>query len=78
MRQLFVKIDLTNIMAQSRNEEELLHVWIEWHNKSGGPIKQIYKQFFYLSNEAAIINSTVSVLFTGIELIFKCIPSFFF
>ncbi len=55
--QSLVETELTKIMEESRNEEELRHVWTEWHNKSGGPIKQLYKEFVKLSNQAAKINS---------------------
>lgn len=43
-------------MRESRNEEELRHVWTEWHDKSGGPIKQTYKKFVEISNQAAKLN----------------------
>ena len=48
--------DLVKILAKSRNEEELRHVWTEWHDKSGKPIKEKYKQFVALNNEAAKLN----------------------
>lgn len=44
-------------MKESRNEEELRHAWVEWHNKSGGPIRESYQQFVELSNRAATMNS---------------------
>ena len=44
-------------MKESRNEHELRHVWIEWHNKSGNPVRNSYEEFIKLSNKAAQLNS---------------------
>ncbi|XP_059351358.1 angiotensin-converting enzyme-like [Daphnia carinata] len=54
---LSLEPELTKIMAESRNEKELRHVWTEWHDKSGGPIKHKYKEFVEISNQAAKLNN---------------------
>lgn len=46
-------------MKNSRDEKELRHVWIQWFDKSGGPIKESYTKFVELSNRAAQMNSYV-------------------
>ena len=51
--------DLTKILRESRNEQELRHVWTEWHDKSGRPIKDSYARFVELSYSAAKLNGTV-------------------
>ena len=53
---LILFVELTKILKDSRNEEELRHVWTEWHDKSGKPIKDSYKRFVELENEAANLN----------------------
>lgn len=58
--------DINAIMKNSRNEEELRHVWTQWRNVSGRPIRQNYERFVELSNEAAQLNSkslTTAMLF---------------
>lgn len=49
--------DLLNIMAKSRNWEELQHVWTEWRRNTGQKIKDTYEQLVVVSNEAAHLNS---------------------
>jgi len=49
--------DLTAIMKSSRDEEELRHVWTQWRNVTGRPIKHYYERFVELSNEAAQLNN---------------------
>lgn len=46
------------IMAKSRDWDELLYVWSEWRRKSGENIKDMYEQLMDLTNEAANYNST--------------------
>ncbi len=50
-------LDLNIIMARSRDWDELQHVWIEWHRKTGQKIKELYVQLVDLSNYAAQLNS---------------------
>jgi peptidyl-dipeptidase A len=45
--------DLSRIMEKSRNEEELLHVWSEWREKIGPPIRNTFMRYVDLSNQAA-------------------------
>ncbi|CAL1534581.1 unnamed protein product [Lymnaea stagnalis] len=44
--------DLTEIMANSRNYEELLAAWVGWRAESGAKIKQLYVEYVNLSTEA--------------------------
>uniref|UniRef100_T1J0B9 Angiotensin-converting enzyme n=1 Tax=Strigamia maritima TaxID=126957 RepID=T1J0B9_STRMM len=37
--------EITNIMASSRDYDDLLYVWKEWHDKVGHPIKQLYPKY---------------------------------
>lgn len=49
--------DLTNIMAKSRNWDELQHIWMEWRRNTGQNMKDTYEQLVAISNEAAKLNS---------------------
>lgn len=49
--------DITNIMANSRNWDELQYTWIEWRRNTGQNMKETYEQLVHLSNEAARLNS---------------------
>ncbi|KAF7271170.1 hypothetical protein GWI33_015938 [Rhynchophorus ferrugineus] len=49
--------DLNQIMAKSRNWDELQHVWIEWRRQTGQKIKDLYEQMVQLSNTAARLNN---------------------
>ena len=50
--------EITEIMATSTDYEELKHVWTEWRNTAGKPIREQYKQFIQLQNKAAQANGT--------------------
>lgn len=53
---LALEPEITNIMANSKNEEELKHAWIEWRNTVGPKCKENYKHYVNLSNQAAKLN----------------------
>ena len=44
--------DLTAIMANSRNYEDLKYAWKGWHESAGRPVKDDYEEFVILSNRA--------------------------
>ncbi len=44
-------------MSKSRSFDELKHVWQQWHEQSGGKMRNHYEKFVELSNEAARMNS---------------------
>jgi len=45
--------ELTQLMAESRDYDELLWAWSGWHNVTGRPIKSLYVQLVDAMNEAA-------------------------
>ncbi|XP_029845535.2 angiotensin-converting enzyme-like [Ixodes scapularis] len=47
---------IKNILQDSRDYDELLHVWNEWRRVSGRPLKAQYSRYVELQNEAAMIN----------------------
>ncbi|XP_066581953.1 angiotensin-converting enzyme [Prorops nasuta] len=49
--------DISQIMAKSRNWDELQYVWTEWRRRSGAPIRDLYQQLITLNNEAARLNN---------------------
>lgn len=49
-------------MSTSRNFDELKHVWHQWHEQSGGKMRNHYEKFVQLSNEAAQMNSELMTL----------------
>nr|QNF22884.1 putative angiotensin converting enzyme precursor [Lycosa tarantula] len=48
--------DLTKILATSENYDELLHVWKEWHEKVGRPMRKYFPIYVSLTNKAAKLN----------------------
>lgn len=48
--------DLIDIMATSRDYDELLFAWKGWRDASGKQIKNNYKRYVELSNKAAVLN----------------------
>ncbi|KOX80241.1 Angiotensin-converting enzyme [Melipona quadrifasciata] len=49
--------NISQIMAKSRNWDELQYVWAEWRRRSGMRIKDLYQQLVTLNNEAARLNN---------------------
>ncbi|KAK3886578.1 hypothetical protein Pcinc_009227 [Petrolisthes cinctipes] len=47
---------LTQMMANSRDPDELRYLWRAWREAAGKPIRQKYLRFVELSNEAARLN----------------------
>lgn len=45
--------DLVRLMAHSRNEPELQHVWHAWHDKIGPPLRNTFMRYLDLANLAA-------------------------
>jgi len=52
-------IDFLQIMAKSRDWNELQHTWTEWRRKTGSQMKPLFEQVVELTNEAAKYNSTL-------------------
>ncbi|XP_011059667.1 PREDICTED: angiotensin-converting enzyme [Acromyrmex echinatior] len=49
--------DISQIMAKSRDWDELQYVWTEWRRRSGRPIRDLYHQLIALTNDAARMNN---------------------
>nr|CAD7586832.1 unnamed protein product [Timema genevievae] len=49
--------DLTKILENSRDPEELKHVWLKWRDATGRRMKDMFVQYVELENEAARLNS---------------------
>lgn len=49
--------EITEIMATSKNYDELKYTWEQWHNKSGALMRKDYKKYVETSNEAAKLNN---------------------
>lgn len=47
---------IKNTLEDSRNYDELLHVWNEWRAVSGKPVKQKFLRYVELENKAAKLN----------------------
>lgn len=50
---------MTEILANSRNEAELKHIWTEWRKQTGATIRPLYNDYVKLLNEAARLNSNL-------------------
>ncbi len=48
--------DLTEILASSRDPEELEYYWTRWREETGEKMRDLYIDFVKLSNEAAKLN----------------------
>lgn len=59
---LCIVTDISQIMAKSRDWNELQYVWTEWRRRSGAPIRDLYQQLVTLNNEAARLNSMFSII----------------
>lgn len=53
---LSLEPEIKNILMNSRNYSELLHVWNEWRKVAGKPMKKNYLRYVELLNEAARLN----------------------
>ncbi|KAG5320838.1 ACE enzyme, partial [Pseudoatta argentina] len=49
--------DISQIMAKSRDWDELQYVWTEWRRRSGRSIRDLYHQLIALTNDAARMNN---------------------
>nr|CAD7455011.1 unnamed protein product [Timema tahoe] len=61
--------DLTKILENSRDPEELKHVWLKWRDATGRRMKDMFVQYVELENEAARLNKFKFSLPT---LVVKC------
>jgi peptidyl-dipeptidase A len=50
---LALEPNLVNILANSRNPDQLKHVWVEWRNAVGPHCKNLFSEYVELGNEAA-------------------------
>ncbi|XP_069674785.1 angiotensin-converting enzyme-like isoform X1 [Periplaneta americana] len=54
---LSLEPELVEILAKSRDPEELKHVWVEWRKVSGEKCRGMFEHYVALSNEAATLNN---------------------
>ncbi|KAL1137895.1 hypothetical protein AAG570_009590, partial [Ranatra chinensis] len=54
---LSLEPELTQILASSRNPEELEHVWVAWRDATGKKCKDLFQDYVVLSNEASVLNN---------------------
>ena len=59
---IFFPPDITKVLKESRDYDELQHVWTAWRQQSGGKMMPLYKEFVELANEAARLNSECCLL----------------
>ena len=52
----FIRSDLTRIMAESRDYDELYWAWDSWRDEVGAPAREDYKRYVELKNLAAVAN----------------------
>lgn len=48
--------DINRIFSHSRNPDELLHIWKQWHDSVGPPMKNKFMRYVQLANQAARMN----------------------
>lgn len=49
-------IDVNLIMAKSKDEQELRHIWKYWHEETGRSLRSNFIRYVELSNEGARLN----------------------
>jgi peptidyl-dipeptidase A len=54
---LSLEPELDDIIANSRDPEELKYYWVQWYNKAGAPTRDDFQTYVDLTREAAILNS---------------------
>lgn len=47
---------MVKVMAESVNATELEYTWRMWHDRTGSPMRQPYRRYIELANEAAKLN----------------------
>lgn len=62
--------DITDFMATSTNYDGLQYVWTEWHHAAGRPIREDYKQYVTLMNNAAHQNGEFDKFFWDVKIYF--------
>lgn len=63
-------IDISRIMAKSRDWDELQWVWVEWRRRSGSQIRELYGQLIHLNNDVAEQNSEL-IFLTADEMLIQ-------
>ncbi|XP_047368061.1 angiotensin-converting enzyme-like isoform X2 [Vespa velutina] len=53
---LSIDHDISKIMAQSKDYDELLYYWHAWHEAIGPPLKNNFMRYVQLSNQASRLN----------------------
>lgn len=53
---LSLEPEISEILSKSRDPEELQYYWQQWYDKAGTAIRNEYKRYVELSNEAAKLN----------------------
>lgn len=49
--------ELSDIIENSRDPEELKFYWKQWYDKAGAPVRKNFDIYVKLRNEAAVLNS---------------------
>lgn len=57
------------ILASSTDYDELVYVFTAWRDASGAKMRDFYKSYVNLSNEAAVINGKQMFFFFGLLVI---------
>ena len=60
--------DLKEIMAKSRDWDELQHTWLEYHHKVGREMRDGYLQLIDLMGEVAQANSKCTLLLCNFNI----------
>ena len=54
---LSLEPEIDEIIAKSRDPEELKYYWKQWYDKAGAPTREDFQTYVDLSREAALLNS---------------------
>lgn len=53
---LTLEPEITHVMATSTNYDELKYTWTQWFDRAGAPMREDFKQYVEIVNEAAKLN----------------------
>lgn len=48
--------EITEVLATSRDPEELKYYWMQWYDKTGKPSKDAFRKYVDLNKESAVLN----------------------
>lgn len=58
----FIHLELTMVLKNSDDPEEMAYYWKEWYDKAGKPNRRHFEKYLKLRNEAAVLNGWTKII----------------